>query len=509
MASQADSFAPLKGPALVLAGIVLALSNFMVVLDTTIANVSVAHIAGSLGISPSQGTWIITSYAVAEAICVPLTGWLAARFGTVRTFVFGMIGFGLFSFLCGISTSLSMLVICRVGQGLCGGPLMPLSQTLLMRIFPQEQQGQAMGLWAMTTVTAPILGPILGGLISDNWSWHWIFFINIPVVAICAFAAMRSLAPAETPTVNQRVDTIGLALMVLWIGAFQIIIDIGREHDWLEDNLVVMLSVITVIGLVLFLIWELTEKHPIVDLRVFRHRGFTAAVISLSLAFGVLFSAVVLIPQWLQTNLGYTATDAGYVTAWMGVAAVIMAPVVGVLVNKVDPRILVTFGILWLAMSSLLRAFWTSDADFWTLAIPQMLQGVGMPFFFIPLTTIALAAVEPEETASAAGVMSFLRTLAGAIGTSIAVTMWNNQINSSRNDMVSAMNADDAVQQLQGTGMGMDQIRGVLEQLVQREALTVAIDHMFLLSSLAFVFAAGAVWFAPRPARMVDTSAVH
>eukprot|EP01037_Dinobryon_pediforme_P028014 gene28014-31111_t len=247
MAVQED-FKPFTGTTLLLAGVVLALTNFMVVLDTTIANVSVAHISGSLGISSTQGTWVITSYAVAEAICVPLTGWLAGRFGTVKTFIFGMLGFGLFSMLCGSSNSLTMLVACRIGQGLCGGPLMPLSQTLLLRIFPKEQQGQAMGLWAMTTVTAPILGPILGGTISDSWSWHWIFFINIPIAALCAFGAHRLLSSAETGTEKLAMDKIGLALLVIWIGALQIMLDIGREHDWFGDTLIVILAIVAAIG---------------------------------------------------------------------------------------------------------------------------------------------------------------------------------------------------------------------------------------------------------------------
>lgn len=509
MASKMEEFAPLKGMALLIGGLVLALSNFMVVLDTTIANVSVAHIAGALGISSSQGTWIITSYAVAEAICVPLTGWLAGRFGTVRTFTVGMMGFGLFSFLCGLSTSLGMLVAFRIGQGLCGGPLMPLSQTLLLRIFPKEQQGQAMGLWAMTTVVAPILGPILGGTISDSWSWHWIFFINIPVAGLCAYGAMRFLKKAETPTLKLRVDTIGLALLVLWIAALQIILDIGREHDWLADNKIVILAVIAVIGFAFFMAWELTEKQPIVDLRVFRHAGFSAAVLSLSLAFGTMFSSVVLIPQWLQMDLGYTATNAGYVTAFMGVAAVLMSPIVGKLVTKVDPRMLVTFGILWLGFTSALRAHWTTGADFWTLALPQLLQGIGMPFFFIPLTTIALSAVDPEETASAAGVMSFLRTMAGAIGTSVATTLWANSAVVSRSEIVSSMNTDATSEALQGMGFSLGQVRGVVEQAVQQESLTLAINHMFLLSSCCFVFAAIAVWFAPRPKRPVEPGAAH
>ena len=509
MANKADDFTPLKGATLVIAGAVLALSNFMVVLDTTIANVSVAHIAGALGISSTQGTWIITSYAVAEAICVPLTGWLAGRFGTVRTFIFGMIGFGIFSVLCGLSSSLGMLVAFRIGQGICGGPLMPLSQTLLMRIFPKEKQGQAMGLWAMTTVVAPILGPILGGTISDSWSWHWIFFINIPVAGLCAYGAMRFLRTAETSTQKMRVDTVGLALLVLWIGALQIILDIGREHDWFGDSKIVMLAIVAVIGFALFMAWELTESQPIVNLRVFRHRGFSAAVLSLALAFGTMFSAVVLIPQWLQTDLGYTATDAGYVTAFMGVAAVIMSPIVGKLSGKVDPRILVTFGILWLGLTSLLRAHWTSGADFWTLAFPQMMQGVGMPFFFIPLTSIALSAVDPEETASAAGVMSFLRTMAGAIGTSVATTMWVNIAVVARSEIVGTMNAGATVETLQGAGFSLEQVRGIVEQTVQQESLTLAINHMFLISAGAFVFAAAVVWLAPRPDRTIEAGATH
>ena len=501
--------APLTGARLLLAGFVLAMTNFMVVLDTTIANVSVPHIAGSLGISSSQGTWIITSYAVAEAVCVPLTGWLASRFGTVRTFTFGMIGFGLFSLLCGMSTSLGMLVACRIGQGLCGGPLMPLSQTLLMRIFKPEQRAQAMGVWAMTTVTAPILGPILGGTISDSWSWHWIFFINIPVAALCAFGAMRLLAPVETKTEKMRIDGVGLALMLLWIGALQIMLDLGREHDWFNDPTIIALAVIAAVGLVVFLAWELTEDQPIVDLRVFRHRGFTVAVTSLSFAFATFFASAVIIPQWLQTSMGYTATYAGYATAFTGVAAVIMSPIVAKLSTKVDPRALVCFGILWLGATSLLRVHWNSGADFWTLALPQLLQGFGMPFFFIPLTTLALAAVEPEETASAAGVMSFLRTMAGAIGTSISATIWDDSSRVARSEIVSKLNTQATSDTLAAQGFSLDQIRGVVVQLVDKEAMAVATTHVFLISAVVFALSAMIIWLTPRPTRSIEMGAAH
>jgi DHA2 family multidrug resistance protein len=306
-----------------------------------------------------------------------------------------------------------------------------------------------------------------------------------------------------------RVDTIGLALLILWIGALQIILDIGREHDWFGDSRIVVLAIIALVGFAIFLAWELTEAQPIVNLRVFRHRGFSAAVLSLALAFGTMFSAVVLIPQWLQTDLGYTATDAGYVTAFMGVAAVIMSPIVGKLSDKVDPRILVTFGILWLGLTSILRARWTTGADFWTLAFPQMMQGIGMPFFFIPLTSIALSAVDPEETASAAGVMSFLRTMAGAIGTSVATTLWANNAVVARNEIVDTMNSEATREALQGAGFSLDQVRGIVEQTVQQESLTVAINHMFLLSAAAFVFAAAVVWLAPRPRRVIEAGAAH
>jgi DHA2 family multidrug resistance protein len=507
--ASADDFKPFTGSRLLLAGLVLGLANFMVVLDTTIANVSVGHIAGSLGISSTQGTWIITSYAVAEAICVPLTGWLAARFGTVRTFAFGMIGFGVFSVFCGLSNSLTMIVVCRIGQGLCGGPLMPLSQTLLLRVFPKEQHGQAMGLWAMTTVVAPILGPILGGTISDTWSWHWIFFINVPIAAICVFGVFRLLGTAETATRRLAIDGIGLALLVVWIGALQIMLDLGREHDWFEDGFIVVLAITAVVGLAAFVAWEITERQPIVDLRVFRHRGFTVAVVSLSFAFATFFASAVLIPQWLQVSMGYTATYAGYVTAFSGVGAVAMSPVVAKLLDRVDPRGLVCFGILWLGLTSLLRVHWTSGADFWTLALPQMLQGFGMPFFFIPLTTIALGAVEPEETASAAGVMSFLRTMAGAIGTSVSTTMYANSAVVARSEIASRLNSDATGQALQGGGFGLEQVRGVIELTVTQESYALAINHVFLVSAAVFGVAAMIVWLSPRPVRVVEAGAAH
>lgn len=502
-------YGDLKGGKLLLAAFVLALANFMVVLDMTIANVSVPHITGSLAVSSSQGTWVITSYAVAEAICVPLTGWLAGRFGAVRVFCTCLIGFTIFSILCGLSNSLAMLVICRIGQGLFGGPIMPLSQTLLMRIFPPEKQSQAMGMWAMTTVVGPILGPILGGTISDNLSWHWIFFINIPVGILCAVGAMRLLKVAETPTAKLKIDSIGLALLVIWIGALQLMLDLGHERDWFNSGFICALAAIMVVGFVVFVIWEMTEKHPVVNIQIFKYRGFTIATISLAFAFGAFFGSIVLIPQWLQLNLGYTATWAGYLTATMGFGSLTMSPIVAKLATKHDPRALACFGLMILGGVTLMRAFWTTDADFMALAWPQIIQGFAVPFFFIPLTNLALGAVRPDEIASAAGLMNFVRTMAGAIGASIAVTIWDDHAKLARSEIVSTMHAEPTQQQLVRHGLSPEGALGVISNLVDKEALTLSVNHVFLIFAMLFIFAGLIIWLCPKPKGSVGAGHAH
>ena len=502
-------FHDLKGGRLIFAAFVLALANFMVVLDMTIANVSVPHITGSLAVSSSQGTWVITSYAVAEAICVPLTGWLAGRFGAVRVFCICLIGFTLFSILCGLSNSLAMLVICRIGQGLFGGPIMPLSQTLLMRIFPPEKQAQAMGMWAMTTVVGPILGPILGGTISDNMSWHWIFFINIPVGIFCAVAAMRLLKSAETPIVKLKIDSVGLALLILWIGALQLMLDLGHEHDWFSSSLIWILAGITIIGFIVFVIWESTEKHPVVNIQIFKYRGFTVATLSLAFAFGAFFGSIVLIPQWLQINLGYTASWAGYLTATMGFGSLLMSPIVAKLVTKYDPRALASFGLILMGVVTLMRSFWITDADFMTLALPQIIQGFAVPFFFIPLTNIALGAVRPDELASAAGLMNFVRTMAGAIGASIAVTIWDDHAKLARSEMVSSMHVEETQQNLMQNGFSSERALGVISNLVDKEALTMSVNHVFLIFAMLFIFAGLFIWLSPKPKGSVGAGHAH
>ncbi|HEY2047860.1 MAG TPA: DHA2 family efflux MFS transporter permease subunit, partial [Caulobacteraceae bacterium] len=325
---------PLRGVALIVAGVAIALGNFLVVLDTTIANVSVPNIAGSLGVSSSQGTWVITSYAVAEAITVPLTGWLSKKFGAQRVFITCYLAFGVLSLFCGLANSLGMLLLGRVLLGLSGGTLMPLSQMLLLRIFPKSQATFASVLWAMTTLIAPVVGPILGGVISDTIGWQWIFFIKVPLALAGGGLAWFMLRGQPDPKTAAKIDVVGLVLLIIWVAALQIMLDEGRNQDWFNSPEIVILGSIAVVGFLAFLIWELTEANPVVDLRIFRHRGFAAAATTYGVGYGAFFASVVLLPLWLQQNMGYTATWAGYATGIMGILAVTCSPIVGKAVEK-------------------------------------------------------------------------------------------------------------------------------------------------------------------------------
>ena len=510
MASATAEPAPLTGRKLLLAGFAIALANFIVVLDITIANVSVPHIAGGLAISPTQGTWVITSYAVADAISVILSGWLANRFGAVRLFILCLTGFGFFSMMCGLSNSLTMLVIFRVCQGLVGGPLMPLSQTLLLRVFSRERAPLATAVWAMTTVCAPIAGPILGGQISDGWSWPWIFFINLPIVALCIFSAIRMLKPFETPIVKAPIDRVGLLLLILWVGAFQIMLDTGRENDWFGSAWVIMLAVIAVIGFVSFVIWELTAANPVVNVRMFTNRTFAVSAAAVAIGYGAFFASVVITPLWLQQIVGYTATKAGYVLAFAGVFSVMASPVAARLIGKVDLRAIACFGVIWLGAVSLMRVGWTLDLDFWGYAFPQIIQGIGMPFFFIGMTTLAMSRIATRDITSAAGIMAFMRTLSGAIGTALVTTAWDMTSRVSRSDMVSRLNDPaGAMTKMQAGGMSSDQARGALDRMVEVQASTIGASHVYLFASAAFAIAAILVWLAPKPVNVTGPSDAH
>ena len=494
----------LTGLPMVLGALCLALANFVVVLDITIANVSVPHIAGGLAVSPSQGTWVITSYAVAEAIIVPLTGWLAARFGTVRWLVVSLVGFGLFSFLCGAAQSIEMLIAFRVLQGLSGGPIMPLTQAMLTRMVAPEKVPMAMGLWATTTITAPIFGPILGGWISDNWSWPWIFFINLPVLALCVVAVLRLLPRFETDRARPPIDTVGLVLLIVWVGAFQLMLDTGREHDWFHSPFVVAMALLAVVGFAAFIVWEWYEPHPVVNIRLLRDRTLAVATLAVSLGFAAMFSSVVLIPLWLQNVMGYTATEAGMVMGYQGMLAVLAAPFAAMLMRKVDIRLTICLGIAWIAVTTIMRMQWNTQTDHWGLVVPILLQGIGMPFFFVGATSFSISAVSPQNVASAAGIVTFARTVAGAVATATATTLWFDHARVQRAELVPGMNnADAAMTTMQSGGMSEGQSMGVLEMLVETQALTNSASWVYGLSVILTLAAAAVIWLAPKPARIV------
>jgi DHA2 family multidrug resistance protein len=500
----------ITGPLLGAAIFVLALANFMAVLDLTIVNVAVPHIAGGLAVSPSEGTWAITSYAVAEAIMVPLTGWLASRFGAVRVFVFAAFGFGFFSAVCGIASSLGMLIVSRICQGISGGPLMPMSQTLLMRVTPPKHANIALGLWTMTTILAPIAGPVLGGMISDSIGWPWAFYINVPVAIACGTLSLRLFSKHETETTRSTVDYVGLGLLMVWIGALQIMLDKGQEDDWFGSPFIVTLAVIGAVGFVAFLIWELTSEHPIVDLSLFRHRGFAVACLTMACVFGTYFGSIVLIPLWLQTNMGYTATLAGDMMAYNGVFGIFMAPIAAALMSRLDPRILLSTGISVVAVTVFFRIGFASNIDYNHMILPQLAFGLGMPFFFVPLMGMTMASVTKAETASAAGLINFLRTTSAAVATAIVTTTWTDSATSDRVQLVGRLNnPTGALAQMQMSGQTPGQALRSLDGLVQGQSVMIATNQMFLVMGFLLAFTAAAVWLMPKPGGPVGAAAAH
>ena len=500
----------LHGAMLWVGAIILALANFIAVLNMTIANVTVPNMAGALGAASSQGTWVITAYAVAEAITVPLTGWLSARFGAVRVFSLSVVMFGVFSLLCGLSTSLGMLLAMRVFQGVAGGPLLALSQTLLLRIFPKEKSMQAMGLWAMTTLLAPVVGPVLGGWICDNYSWPWVFFINVPMALIFAAVAWSLLKRYEDPLVKMPVDKIGFLLLVIWVAALQIMLDEGKDLDWFSSDEIRILAAVAVIGFFSFLIWELTEAHPIVDLRVFRHRGFAASMFVLALAFGAFFGLNVLTPLWLQYNMGYNTTWAGLVVAWGGVLSVIFSPIAANLANRFDARWLIFIGCFWLGSDVLWRSVATSDMDYWSICIPLFFMGVGMPMYYVPLTGLAMGSVNEEETASAAGLMNFVRTISGAFATSLVTTYWQDKSYIAHDQLagISDSTGQLAAQVAGAPALVGQAAREMFNGLVTSQSLMLATNGLMIAIAIIFFISAFAIALAPKAARTVDAAAI-
>ena len=498
-------FKPLQGGALAMLTLVLSLATFMLVLDSTIANVAIPTIAGNLGASSSQGTWVITSFGVANAISIPITGWLAKRFGEVRLFLIATLLFVLASWLCGIANSLEMLIVFRVLQGAVAGPIIPLSQSLLLNNYPPEKRGMALAFWSMTIVVAPICGPILGGWISDNIHWGWIFFINVPIGLAVVLISWKILEGRESRISHQPVNTIGLILLALSVGELQLMLDQGRELDWFNSTEIVVLTIIAAVGLIALIIWELTDDNPVVDVSLFKSRNFTVGCVSTSLAFLVYSGTVVLIPLLLQQVYNYTATWAGLAAAPVGLLPILLAPIIGKFGNKIDMRILITISFMVYALTFYWRAVtFEPEMTFMDVALPQFVQGLAVACFFMPLTTITLSGLPPEKMASASSLFNFLRTLAGSIGTSLTTFIWYNREAVHHTQLTEVINPYNPISQqffqtMGSFGLSEEQTASYIARQITAQGFIIGANEIFLVSAITFISLVVLIWFAKPP----------
>jgi len=501
---SASSKPPLVGSRLVLLTLSLSLGIFMNVLDVSIANVAIPNISGDLAVSSDNGTWVITSFAVSQAIMLPLTGWLTRRFGEVRLYVLSTLLFTLTSVLCGLSTNLTMLIFFRVLQGAVSGPMIPLSQSILLENYPDDKKGFATGLWAMTAVVGPIFGPILGGFITDNYTWSWIFYINIPVGLFSAIFTWITLTGRESKITKTPVDVVGLILLVLGIGCLQILLDKGNDLDWFHSTTIVTLGVVSFISLVFLIAWELTEKHPIIDLTLFAGRNYAIGTLVLTMGFMVYFSNVVIFPLWLQTQMGYTPTWAGLAAAPVGVLPFFLTPFVGQYMHRFDLRLIISVGFIIFALTSFWQSWFYTAVGYLELVEPRFLQGIGITFFFTPLISIVISGLPAERLASALGLANFCRILGGSFGTSLSVTLWERREAFHHTRLVENINpfnpiSNETLAQLQALHVTGDKSFQLLSNIITNQAFMLSTDDIFWGSGCIFMCLLVLVWLAKPP----------
>lgn len=503
---QLTPLVPLQGSARLWGTIALSMATFMNVLDSSIANVSLPAIAGDLGVSANQGTWVITSFGVANAIALPLTGWLSQRFGQVRLFTMSILLFVLTSWLCGLAPNMTTLIIFRALQGFVAGPIIPLSQGMLLSSYPPAMAGIALALWSMTTLVAPILGPLLGGWITDNVYWPWIFYINVPVGIVTAFVVWSVYHKRESVKHKVPIDGVGLGLLVLWVGSLQVMLDKGHELDWFHSPLVRGLGLTALVGFAFFLAWELTAEHPVVDLKLFKQRNFWSGTVAIAVGYGLFFGNIVLLPLWLQQFLGYTSTDAGMLLAPVGLFGIILTPIIGKNIGKVDPRYLASFSFLVFTVVLLMRSNFNTQVDFTTLMIPTILQGVGIAFFFLPLTVIIISGITPDKIPAASGLSSFVRIVAGSFGTSIAITVWQDRGAMHHTQLTESVHLGNfaTTQTLAGlgnAGLSPEQALAQVSRWVDQQAYMLALNDVFYASAVIFMLLIPVIWLSHPKAR--------
>jgi DHA2 family multidrug resistance protein len=489
-----------------LIGVVVAMAAFMEVLDTSIANVALPYMAGSLGASNDQSTWVLTSYLVSNAIVLPLSGWLADRFGRKRFFMACLVLFTASSFLCGMAPSLAFLIVARIVQGAGGGGLQPMAQAILADTFPPRQRGLAFALYGITAVTAPTIGPTLGGWLTDNYSWHWIFFINLPVGALTLLLVARlvedppQLLPGTRAGV--RLDYVGIALLVLGIGALQVVLDRGQQDDWLGSSFIATLAIIAALCLLALVVWEWFQVHPIVDVRLFRSFNFLGANLMMFMLGVVLFASIVMMPLYLQTLMGYTAETAGLALSVGGVVLMLQMPIVGQLAGRVEARRLISAGWLALALAmgySALRI--DLQMGFAAVAWLRVFQVIGLGLLFVPVTLAAYVGMPPDRSNSVAGLINFMRNIGSSVGTSMVATLTARYAQINQSYLVSATAPDNPTFEhqvraltalLESAGLGLvdaeQQAYARLYRVVEQQAQTLAyIDTYWVLAGAAAV----------------------
>ena len=403
-------------------------ATFMEVLDTTVVNVSLPHIASSMAATTEEATWALTSYLVANAIVLPMTGWLASMFGRKRLLMISTAGFTIASFFCGAAPNLASLVVFRIIQGATGGALQPLSQAVLLESFKPEDRGRAMGFWGLGIVVAPILGPVFGGWLTENYSWRWIFYINLPVgIASLIMTRMFVFDPSYLKKASQGIDYWGMGMLVVGIGALQFVLDKGQQADWFASTSIVMLSVIAAVALVALVVHQLKSTHPIIDLHLFKDRTYATGVFLMTVLGFVLYGSLVLLPVMLQTLFGYSSLEAGKAMAPRGVGSMLVMPIVGYLTAHIDPRKMLACGLaiggvtlLWLGQLNL-------NAGYWDIFWPQFLQGAGMALLFVPLTTVSMATIARERMGYATSMFNLMRNVGGSVGIAVTATMVQRQ----------------------------------------------------------------------------------
>jgi len=498
MQGDADRFRP---PSLALATVALSLGTFMQVLDMTIANVSLPTIAGNLGASQDQSTWIITSFTVCQAITLPMTGFLSRRIGEVKLFVAAVLLFSLFSLACGLASSLGMLVLFRTLQGAVCGPMYPITQSLMVSIYPRDQRGMALAIISMITVVAPIAGPLLGGWITDSYSWRWIFFINVPFGLFAGLVAWLQMRGRLEALRKSRIDWVGVATLIIGVGALQILLDKGNELDWFHSTTIIVLAIVAAIALAIFVIWELTENEPLVDLRLFRHRNFAAGTLALVLAFALFFSIALMLPLWLQNTLGYTAMWSGLATAPVGVIPVLTVFFVGKYAHRFDLRWLAAISFAVMGFVSFRFGSFNTDTDFASVAITELIMGAGIALFFLPVLTILLSDLEGPEIAEGSGSATFLRTVGASFAVSIVTYLWTRGgviSHATLAEHISPFNPE-VREGIHAMGGDLPRYAGMVNQVISQQAMQVSFNNVMDGLGFGFIMLIAVVWLARPP----------